>query len=166
VIYYKIKFDILFIPSRFCIKYKKEISMQRNCLSVLLGLLFVAYSAVGSLAGDYNYISQDDLQKRLQAKDAVILLDICPVEQYARGHIPGSIETNAFPAKTEEEKALLDAKLPTINASNDDVVIVCPRGGGGARNTFDFYASKGVDRKRLLILEKGMDNWPYEKDAK
>ena len=96
----------------------------------------------------------------------MILLDICPAEQFAKGHIPGSIETNAFPVKTEEEKALLDAKLSTISASNDDVIIVCPRGGGGAKNTFDFYSSKGVDQKRLLILEKGMDNWPYEKEAK
>lgn len=140
--------------------------MLKNCLSVLLGLLLVTCSAMASLAGDYNYISQDDLQKRLQAKDAMILLDICPVEQFASGHIPGSIETNAFPVKTDEEKALLDAKLPTISASSDDVVIVCPRGGGGARNTFDFYTSKGVAQKRLLILEKGMDNWPYEKEAK
>jgi hypothetical protein len=38
--------------------------------------------------------------------------------------------------------------------------------GGGAKNTFDFYKSNGVEEKRLLILEKGMDKWLYEEKNK
>jgi len=41
-----------------------------------------------------------------------------------------------------------------------------PGGGGGAKRTVDCYKSKGVAEDRLLILEKGMDAWPYEKEAK
>jgi hypothetical protein len=52
--------------------------------------------------------------------------------------------------------------LLLIKASTDDVVIVCPRGGGGAKRTFDYYNAHGVEKERLLILEKGMDKWPYE----
>jgi rhodanese-related sulfurtransferase len=37
----------------------------------------------------------------------MILLDICPVEQFAKGHIPGSIETNAYPVDTDEQRARL-----------------------------------------------------------
>jgi hypothetical protein len=88
------------------------------------------------------------------------------LDQYAQGHLPGSIETNAFPVKTEEEKARLDKAMPKINASSDDVVILCPKGKLGAENTFNYYKSKGVAEKRLLILENGMAGWPYPKNEK
>ncbi len=52
--------------------------------------------------------------------------------------------------------------LDTLKASTDDIVIVCPRGGGGAKNTFDFYRDNGIDASRLLILKKGMDKWPFD----
>jgi rhodanese-related sulfurtransferase len=96
----------------------------------------------------------------------MVLVDICVVEQFAKGHIPGSIETNAYPVETDEQRQNLAKVLPKIQESAGDVVIVCPRGGGGAKKTFDFYKSQGVDEKRLLILEKGMDKWPYETEAK
>lgn len=96
----------------------------------------------------------------------MIIINICPVEQFAKGHIKGSLETNAYPVKTKEEKARLAEYLPKIKASTDDVVIVCPRGGGGAKRTFDFYKSSGIEEKRLLILEKGMNKWPYETEKK
>jgi rhodanese-related sulfurtransferase len=126
-------------------------------------------AAAGSWAASsdgYNYISAADLQKRLQAKSPMILLDICPVEQFAKGHIPGAIETNAYPVDTDEQRERLAKVLPKIQASPDDVIILCPRGGGGAKKTFDFYKSKGVDPKRLIILEKGMDAWPFETEKK
>lgn len=96
----------------------------------------------------------------------MILIDICSAEQFAKGHIKGSIETNAYPVKTEEEKARLAKHLPTMKASTEDVIIVCPRGGGGAKNTFDFYKANGIDENRMLILEKGMDKWPFQTEAK
>jgi len=94
----------------------------------------------------------------------MILVDICPADQFAAGHIKGAIETNAYPVKTDEEKALLAKQLPKIQGSTADVIILCPKGGGGAKNTFDFYKSKGVDTKRLMILENGVSGWPYEKE--
>jgi len=76
-------------------------------------------------------------------------------------HFKGSLETNAYPVKSEEERKKLDKTLERINASQDDVVIVCPRGGGGAKNTYDYLKEKGVEEKRLFILEKGMEGWPH-----
>jgi rhodanese-related sulfurtransferase len=96
----------------------------------------------------------------------MIIIDICTVEQFAQGHIKGSIETNAYPVKTVEEKARLAEHLDTLKASTDDVVIVCPRGGGGAKNTFDFYKDNGIAASRLLILKKGMDKWPFDTESK
>jgi len=128
-----------------------------------MGILFLS----GTLwAGEYNFITAADLKKRLDQGPAVILVDIQPAEQFAKGHIAGSIETNAYPAKTDAEKAQLEKGMPNIAASSVDVVIVCPRGGGGAKNAYDYYKSKGVAEKRLLILEKGMSDWPFEKENK
>jgi hypothetical protein len=53
------------------------------------------------------------------------------------------IKTNAYPAKTDEEKKL-DGVQSSINSSKEDVVIVCPRGGGGAKNTYEYLKTKGV----------------------
>ncbi len=137
--------------------------MMKILFSLLLLVVLSPLSAwSATTAGGYNYISAEDLQKRLQAGPRMIVVDICSVDQYSKGHIPGAIETNAYPVKTEEEKAALAKLLPAIQSSSDDVVIVCPRGGGGAKNTYDYYKAQGVSEERLLILEKGMENWPYE----
>lgn len=142
---------------------------MKTRVAVVAALMIFLVSAAISWAASadgYNYISAADLQKRHQSKSPMILLDICPVEQFAKGHIPGSIETNAYPVDTDEQRERLAKVLPQIQASKDDVIILCPRGGGGAKKTFDFYKSKGVDAKRMLILEKGMDAWPYETEKK
>jgi thiosulfate/3-mercaptopyruvate sulfurtransferase len=41
------------------------------------------------------------------------------------------------------------------------VVIVCPRGGGGAKRAYDHLAGQGVTGGRLFILEQGQQGWPY-----
>jgi rhodanese-related sulfurtransferase len=140
--------------------------MVKRTIGVISMLLLVAGLGWAASSDGYNYIAPDTLQKRITEGSPMILIDICPVDQFAAGHIKGSIETNAYPVKTDEEKARLAKYLPKIKASSEDVIIVCPRGGGGAKNTFDFYKSSGVEEKRMLILEKGMDKWPYEKEKK
>jgi rhodanese-related sulfurtransferase len=140
--------------------------MVKRTVGVISMLFFVAGVGWASSSDSYNYIAADALQKRITGGSPMILIDICPVDQFAAGHIKGSIETNAYPVKTDAEKARLAKYLPKIKAASEDVIIVCPRGGGGAKNTFGFYKSNGVEEKRLLILEKGMDKWPYEKEKK
>ncbi len=130
--------------------------------------LFVAFligalaTASAALSGDYNYIAAKDLNDRLGVGSPMIIIDICPAQQFASGHVKGSIETNAYPVKTPAEKDRLAQQLPKLQASVDDIVVVCPGGAGGAKRTIDFYKANGVDGKRLLILEKGMNQWPYK----
>jgi rhodanese-related sulfurtransferase len=140
--------------------------MKKKLIYVLMGIMVFTGVAWASSAGGYNYITAEGLERRIKQGPPIILIDICPVDRFAKGHIPGSIETNAYPSKTDEETARLDKVMSKIRASSDDVVIVCPSGAGGARNTVDYYKSKGVPEKRLLILEKGMGGWPYEKESK
>jgi len=124
--------------------------------SALLLLICATVSAEG-----YNYVSQEKFKDWLSTGKKTIIVDIQASAEFAKRHFKGSIETNAYPVKSDEERKRLDAVLGQINASREDVVIVCPRGGGGAKNTYEYLKSKGVDEKRLFILEKGMEGWPY-----
>ena len=136
--------------------------MTKRSVIVAVVLLINLGLVSGLRAGDYNYISAADLHERIASESPMIIVDILPAEQYAEGHIKGAIETNAYPVKTEEEKTRLAQLLPKIKESTDDVVIICPRGAGGAKRTFQYYQENGIAKDRLLILEKGMSNWPYE----
>lgn len=123
--------------------------------------LLLALAATAAWAGSYNYVKPEQFKTWLESGKEVIIVDIQVPEGFAKSHFKGAVETNAYPVKSDEERAKLDQTLVLINASSADVVIVCPRGGGGAKNTYDYLKGKGVDEKRLLILEKGMDGWPY-----
>ena len=140
--------------------------MMKRTVGVMSTLLFATESGLASYRGSYNYVAADTLQKRIAGKAPMIIIDICPVEQFAAGHIKGSLETNAYPVKTDAEKASLAKLLPKLKASSEDIILVCPMGGGGAMNTFDFYTENGVEEKRMLILENGISGWPYEKEKK
>lgn len=132
--------------------------MKKLTLAVLAVLLLPALS----LATGYNYISQDDMRTQLENKKEMLIVDICPAPQFAKGHLPGSIETNAYPVKSDMERSKLQPTLSLLKASNDPIVIVCPGGKGGAKRTYDFYQKHGISDNRLLILEKGMNGWPYQ----
>ena len=110
----------------------------------------------------YNYISPDKVKSMLESEEAMTLLDIQTEEEYSRHHIKGSLATYAYPVKSREEKTKLERILPELTSSEQPVVIVCPRGGGGAKRTYDYLASRGVEKKRMFILEKGQSGWPYD----
>lgn len=129
-------------------------------LKLVFSLVFL-FSAVLLYASQNNMIKPEELKNWLTSGKKVILVDIQPHEDFVKGHIKGAIETNAFPASKDEEKKRLDKVLPIIQKSNDPVVILCPRGRSGAKNSYDYLKSKGVPENRLYILEGGMAGWPY-----
>jgi rhodanese-related sulfurtransferase len=129
--------------------------LKRIALSLALTLL----AAGPALAT--NLITPANLKAMLDAKQEVILVDIQPVADFEKQRLPGSIETNAFPAKSDEEKARLNKTLPAINGSKAQVIVLCPRGKSGAKNSYDYLQSKGVPEVRLQILEGGIAGWPY-----
>ena len=115
-----------------------------------------------SLACAANYIGPDELKQMIQQKKDVVIVDIQPAGEFEQHYLKGAIETNAFPAKSPDEKQKLDKTLPVINASSAPVVIICPRGGGGAKNSYEYYLSRGVPENRLLILKGGIAGWPHQ----
>ena len=128
-----------------------------------LGILIISLALLvtAAMAANYNYVKPEEFKSWMESGKEVVIVDIQVPEGFAKSHFQGSLETNAYPAKSDEERARLDKTLEKINATAAEVVIVCPRGGGGAKNTYDYLKSKGVAEARLFILEKGMEGWPH-----
>lgn len=131
---------------------------MRKYLVLTFAFLFLLSSAAMAA----NYVKPDEFKKWLESGKKMFIVDIQPAKDFEKHHFKGSIETNAFPVKTEEEKKRLDKVVPQIMSTKDDVVIICPRGKGGASNTYEYLKSRGVPENRLYILEGGIADWPYK----
>ena len=134
----------------------------------LLALPFVLLLLVGSGGKvkenpKYNYITADETAK-LMREDAskLVLVDIQEKPDFEEEHLKGALATYAYPVKTDAEKARLAELLPQIKP-DQKVVIVCPRGGGGADRAYDFYLEKGVKKDNLFTLKGGQYEWPRDK---
>jgi rhodanese-related sulfurtransferase len=121
----------------------------------------LAISAFPARAGDefYRYMKAPELEQKLKAKEPVILFDIQVEEEFTKHHITGATPTYAYPVKSPEDRAKVDAVLDKVTGSTAPVVIVCPRGAGGAERTYAYLKEKGVAPERLYILEKGQAGW-------
>ncbi len=127
---------------------------------LITATLFTTVTVSAAMAA--NYIEAEELKQAFEKKAPMIIVDIQPAPDFVKQHLPGSIETNAFPAKTADEKHRLDKVLTTVRASADPVIIVCPRGKSGAKNSYEYLLSQGVDENRLQILDDGIAGWPYK----
>ena len=128
--------------------------------SLLTALTIFLFSAT-AMAAQYNFIAPEDLKSRIGANEDLLIIDIQVEEEFNQHHIPGSLATHAYPVKNDEHRARLN---PVVSLQQNDpkpVVIVCPRGAGGAKRTYDYLAAQGVPEERLWILEKGMSGWSY-----
>lgn len=130
----------------------------------LLSFIAVAFVllATPAWAGSYQYISAAEMKSKLMAEVPVHLVDIQVEQEFNQHHLPGALATYAYPVKSADDLAKLDATLDQLKESQDAVVIVCPRGGGGAKRAYDYLQSQGIAPERLFILEKGQQGWPYQ----
>jgi len=135
---------------------QRRIVMKKICL---ISISLLVFSAAQTLA--QNYVKPDQFKQWIETSKPVQIVDIQPAADFTRQHFKNSIQTNAFPAKSAEEKQKIDAVLSGLQSSKDDIVIVCPRGGGGAKNTYEHLKAKGIPETRLFILEKGIQGWPF-----
>lgn len=135
--------------------------MKRITLLPLL-LLGCAFTA---MAGSYNYVEPNQFKQWLENGKNVTIIDIQGPAEFRMRHFKGAIETNAYPVKSADDKQKLDTVLPQLSATRNDLVVVCPRGGGGAKNTYDYLKEKGIDEKRMFILKEGMQGWPFKELA-
>lgn len=131
--------------------------MKRIILAVLLLLIAATTSALAA-----NYVDADELKQWWEAGKQPVIVDIQPAADFEKHHFKGAIETNAFPAKSDEEKQRLDKALPLIQGNDLPVVVVCPKGKTGAKNSYLYLVSKGVNEDRMYILDGGIAEWPYQ----
>jgi len=131
---------------------------------MLLVTLLLAPASL-AMAGNYNYVEQGQFRQWLEQGRDMSIVDIQVPAEFQQHHFKGALETNAFPAKTPDEKLKLDKILPVLSSGRNYVVVVCPRGGGGAKNTYDYLKEKGISEKRIFILREGMQGWPYKELA-
>ena len=130
----------------------------RYALILLLAILLVPGLSLAS-ESKYNYISAADLETRLTAELPTNIVDIQVEEEFAQHHIKGATPTYAYPVKSDADRGKLDATVEELKANADPVVIVCPRGGGGAKRTYDYLLQQGIAADRLLVLAKGQEGW-------
>lgn len=133
--------------------------MRRMTASVLMILLVLV--AVPVFAGSYQYITPADVKQKIADQAPMFLVDIQVADEFSKHHLSGAIDTYAYPVKSDADRQKLDTAVTTVQATADPVVIVCPRGGGGAKRAYDYMAKQGVAGDRLFILEKGQQGWPY-----
>ena len=130
----------------------------RNCLFLLLAILLIPGISLAN-DGKYNYISAADLETRLTAKLPTNIIDIQVEDEFTQHHIKGATPTYAYPVKGDTDRTKLDATVEELKANADPVVIVCPRGAGGAKRSYNYLLKQGISAERLLILEKGQEGW-------
>jgi thiosulfate/3-mercaptopyruvate sulfurtransferase len=110
-----------------------------------------------------KYYTAEQLQKSMKEKAPIHIVDIQPKEDFEKHHIKGVINTYAYPVKSDEDKAKLDKIIPVLEGDKEEIVIICPKGGGGATRTYEYLKDdKKIDEKRLFILEKGQAGWPFD----
>lgn len=126
--------------------------------TVLLGLVLVG---CGGKKAAYNYIDAPEVAQLVREGGAVALVDIQVEEDFNEEHLKGAIATYAFPVKTEEEVGRLVAIMGQIRPE-DKVVIVCPKGGGGAERAVDVLVKNGIPKARVFILTDGQYGWPRD----
>ncbi len=123
--------------------------------------LFFLIITIPALAGTYTYVSPDQVKVWIETNTPVTIVDIQVKEEFNVHHITGSLATYAYPTKTDEDKTKLDIAISAAVKNDHPVVIVCPRGKGGAKRSYDYMAANQISEKRLLILKGGMNAWPY-----
>lgn len=131
---------------------------QRFGFILLLVIVLIPGISLAS-KGKYNYISAADLETRLTAELPTNIVDIQVEGEFSQHHIKGATPTYAYPVKSDADRTKLNTIVEQLKANTDPVIIVCPRGAGGAKRTYDHLFQQGIPAERLLILEKGQEGW-------
>jgi thiosulfate/3-mercaptopyruvate sulfurtransferase len=130
-------------------------------MTMSIAALLCVLVAVPVWAGPYQYITPAEVKQKIADRVPMQLIDIQVEEEYAGHHLVGALNTHAYPVKSEADRTKLNSAMTQLLSNPDPVVIICPRGGGGAKRAYDHLARQGVADGRLFILEQGQQGWPY-----
>jgi rhodanese-related sulfurtransferase len=126
----------------------------------LAAVLFLMIASIATAGIEYNYIDSDSLIKSLQEKKPIHLVDIQKKNDFLQHHFFGSLETSAYPIKTEQEMSRIKEVLHDLQATDKPVVIIGPRGTRAAGRAYEYLLEQGIAAQRLAILKNGIRGWP------
>lgn len=142
---------------------------NRNLFGLLFIMLFlvtIGCSKNNDDTKEYNYISPAELKSRLDAGEitagTLIMVSSQTEEEWASGYLPDAYPTYSRPLTEDAHFAKLDPFLNIAKDTDADIIIICPRGGSGARRPFDYFAENGISKDRLLLLEGGQEAYNKE----
>lgn len=135
--------------------------MKHLVLVFVSMLVLLGCSGKVEKKAEYNYMEPKEVAEAIRSNAKVALVDIQEADDFEEEHLKGAIKTLAYPVKTDEDHKKLLTALASIQA-DDKVVVVCPRGGGGAERAYDLLAQNGIEKSRLYILTDGQYGWPRD----
>ena len=113
--------------------------------------------------GTYSYISAADLKADIEDAQEYKLLDTRKADDYAAGHIIGSISTdmNGILSGTDESGAASNiAKAISGDSASQKYAIICYSGNSYAQAAKDLLIKQGIKASNIAILTGGMKEWP------
>ena len=121
----------------------KKLSIVALILSLAVYSLFLS-GCTGS--STFQEIKGQELQKMLDSKESISLVDIRDARDYAKGHIPGAINI-PFSDFSERSKEL---------KTDMKIVLVC-YSGGTSKSAAQFLVSKNYTK--VSSVKGGMMDW-------
>lgn len=109
---------------------------------------------------DWQYITAEDTKAKLDAGEALIVLDSRPDDMYNNGHIPSAYHVPCFPVDSLELENVLRAAVPNLGG-DAPIAIVCKTGNKGAKRAISVLVDEGIAPERLYILEGGGEGWSF-----
>ncbi len=141
-----------------------EGKMFKRVLVLIAVLAVVCLSGSGaSFADEIKYMQVDEFKDVLDNKEPVIIADIQEAKKFVQHYFFGSVETNAYPVRSDEEKKKLNKIINAYDESGKIIIIVGPRGTTGAKRAYKYLQEHDVPQDKIYILEGGVRGWPHKK---
>ncbi|MBN1958346.1 MAG: rhodanese-like domain-containing protein [Desulfuromonadales bacterium] len=112
-------------------------------------------------AKNYRYMSAAEVKGHIEQATPMTLVDIQVEEDFAKHHIIGAVATYAYPVKSAADRAKINPVIAELVTNDNLAIVVCPRGGGGAKLAYDHLVASGITEERVYILTGGQAKWPY-----
>ena len=109
------------------------------------------WACAGNKKEEYKNISSAQFEKLLKNPE-VQLLDVRTLNEYAEGHIPGSLLIDV------KDEANFPASVDSLLNKKKDVAVYC-RSGRRSRTAAELLVKKGF---KVYNLDKGILNWIEE----
>ena len=122
---------------------------------------FCLFCVAAAFAAENNYIEADAFKTMIENNAPVIIADIQKPKNFQKHQFFGSIETGAYPVKTETQQQLLDQIIEMYEKTGNQIVIVGPRGTSAAKRALQYLEDEAVPVEKIFILKGGIKKWPY-----